>query len=199
MLENFDSRARRAVVLAQGEARLLCHQSAGIDHLLLALLYEEGTIFTLFKRAEVTYSSAYHAVEERHPPGVDPVLGVIPFATSMKLAAQTARSIALLANDKEPVVQDLHLLLSLFCIEDTTVPDVLEKLNCNQSALINKLVQLLGLPTPFIPDDYRLPDITQLRREVHGAVDKVSSDQLRVVLNYLDALPPSEPKQDLTE
>ena len=40
MFERFTERARRAMVLAQEEARLLNHNFIGTEHLLLGLLYE---------------------------------------------------------------------------------------------------------------------------------------------------------------
>lgn len=162
MLEQFDSRARRAVVLAQREARLLCHTEADIDHLLLTLFAEEDSaISILFKRYGVTYDSAYRAVEDRHPAGTEPVQGDISFTAQLKIAVQTARNMARSTDGDKAIVQDLHLLLSLFCIDDTAVPEILAQLDCNQNALRNSLARLLGLPTPFTADTYRLPDNAQ--------------------------------------
>ena len=42
MFERFTDRARRVVVAAQEEARLLGHNHIGSEHLLLGLLHEQG-------------------------------------------------------------------------------------------------------------------------------------------------------------
>ena len=41
MFERFTDRARRVVVLAQEEARMLNHDFVGTEHLLLGLVHEE--------------------------------------------------------------------------------------------------------------------------------------------------------------
>lgn len=205
MFENFDTRAREAAVFAQGTARLLCHQDVGADHLLLSLCAdEEGTISTYLQRCgAISRAAIYHVVEGRHPPGISLVPCDVPFTPQLKLAMRTARNMAFLAGGDEAIVQDIHLLLSLFCIDDETVPEILEQLGCNQASLHNQLAQRLGLPTPFVADDYRLPEITELRYEAHKAVENVPEDLLRIVMAYLSELTPNEPshesKKDLSD
>src|SRR5690242_7461790 len=45
MFERFDDRARRVVVLAQEEARMLGHNYIGTEHILLGLVHEAETAF----------------------------------------------------------------------------------------------------------------------------------------------------------
>ena len=47
MFERFTDRARRVVVLAQEEARLLNHNYIGTEHILLGLIREGETYFQL--------------------------------------------------------------------------------------------------------------------------------------------------------
>ena len=44
MFERFTDRARRVVVLAQEEARDLCHNYIGTEHILLGLLREQDGV-----------------------------------------------------------------------------------------------------------------------------------------------------------
>ena len=54
MFERFTDRARRVVVLAQEEARLLNHNYIGTEHILLGLIHEGlgGHAFALVDEAE---------------------------------------------------------------------------------------------------------------------------------------------------
>ena len=54
MFERFTDRARRVVVLAQEEARLLNHNYIGTEHILLGLIHEgDGVAARGFARADV--------------------------------------------------------------------------------------------------------------------------------------------------
>ena len=44
MFERFTDRARRVMVLAQEEARMLSHSHIGTEHLLLGLIHEGGGV-----------------------------------------------------------------------------------------------------------------------------------------------------------
>jgi ATP-dependent Clp protease ATP-binding subunit ClpA len=54
VFERFTDRARRAVVLAQEEARLLNHNYIGTEHLLLGVLHEGGVAAQALEAREVT-------------------------------------------------------------------------------------------------------------------------------------------------
>ena len=80
VFERFTDRARRAVVLAQEEARLLDHNYLGTEHLLLGLIHEaEGVAATALEDLGVTLEAARREVEdligrgEGSPPGDVPV------------------------------------------------------------------------------------------------------------------------------
>ena len=204
MLERFSRSARRAAVHAQEEARALCHPHIGVEHLLLSLLSnKESSVAVLLERQGVTYEHVLSEVENRHPAGTRLVQDPILFDPQTRLAMQTARTIGNPTDNINPPVRDLHLLLSLFCIDDTTASDILEKLNCDQRALCNAAASTVGVPAPFAADRYKLPDIVRQRQEVWAAIDNASTDQLRTALTRFTVAMPggqlNKMKKDLTE
>ena len=65
MFERFSNRARRVLVLAQEEARLLSHSFIGTEHVLLGLIHEgEGVAARALGRCGVTREAVRNAVEE---------------------------------------------------------------------------------------------------------------------------------------
>ena len=76
MFERFTDRARRVVVLAQEEARILNHNYIGTEHILLGLLREdEGVAAQALKALDISLETVRQQVEEiigqgqRPPPG----------------------------------------------------------------------------------------------------------------------------------
>jgi ATP-dependent Clp protease ATP-binding subunit ClpC len=76
MFERFTDRARRVVVLAQEEARMLHHNYIGTEHLLLGLIGEgEGVAAKALESLGISLEAVrQHAGEitgqaSRHPPG----------------------------------------------------------------------------------------------------------------------------------
>ncbi len=85
MFKRFTSRARRAVVLAQEEARRLNHDHLGTEHLLLGLLAEgEGIASQALQQAGITLESARAGVEEITGLGEKTPNGHIPFTGQAK-------------------------------------------------------------------------------------------------------------------
>ena len=70
MFERFTDRARRVVVAAQEEARMLGHNHIGSEHLLLGLLHEQdGTAAQVLAAAGITAEAARAQVRELAGPG----------------------------------------------------------------------------------------------------------------------------------
>ena len=85
MFQRFTDRARRAVQLAQEEARLLRHNYVGTEHLLLALLYErEGVAADALGSLGISREDVRAQVEEIIGYGQDRVTGHIPFTPRAK-------------------------------------------------------------------------------------------------------------------
>src|SRR6266568_1174558 len=85
MFERFTHRARRVVVLAQGEARLLDHNYIGTEHLLLGLIAEgEGVGARALQALDVSLPSIRAQIEEIIGRGQTQPTGHIPFTPRAK-------------------------------------------------------------------------------------------------------------------
>ncbi|WP_285904697.1 ATP-dependent Clp protease ATP-binding subunit [Paractinoplanes hotanensis] len=91
MFERFTDRARRVVVLAQEEARLLNHSYIGTEHLLLGLLREgEGLAARALGSQGVTLSAVRERVEGKVGLGASSPGGHIPFTPRAKKVLELA-------------------------------------------------------------------------------------------------------------
>ena len=80
MFERFTDQARRAVVLAQEEARMLGHGYIGTEHILLGLLSEgESIAARALGSLEITLEAAREQVSEIIGEGTGQPAGHIPF------------------------------------------------------------------------------------------------------------------------
>src|SRR5260370_19207017 len=85
MFERFTNRARRVVVLAQEEARLLSHNYIGTEHLLRGLIGEgEGAAAKALESLEVSLQEARQQVEAIVGRGKKDPSGHIPFTSRAK-------------------------------------------------------------------------------------------------------------------
>jgi ATP-dependent Clp protease ATP-binding subunit ClpA len=148
MFERFTDRARRALVLAQEEARLLGHSMIGSEHILLGLISEgRGVAATVLGEAGVDLE---HAREE-----VDRLVGRIgrshvespPFTPRAKKALENALRTALAMGHS--YIGTEHLLLGVLEEEDTMVRLVLDALEADADDLRHRVAKALGsgLPT----------------------------------------------------
>ena len=85
MFERFTDRARRVVVLAQEEARMLNHNYIGTEHLLLGLIHEnEGVAAKALDSLGITLNGAREQVQDIIGPGQQAPSGHIPFTPRAK-------------------------------------------------------------------------------------------------------------------
>jgi ATP-dependent Clp protease ATP-binding subunit ClpA len=85
MFERFTDRARRVVVLAQEEARLLRHNYIGTEHLLLGILAEgDGTAYRALHELGLTLELGRQQVEAIIGTGKKALSGHIPFTPRAK-------------------------------------------------------------------------------------------------------------------
>ncbi|MGI8452123.1 MAG: Clp protease N-terminal domain-containing protein [Streptosporangiaceae bacterium] len=85
MFERFTDRARRVVVLAQEEARMLNHGYIGTEHLLLGLIHEGGgAAGPALESLSITLDDARAQVVSIVPRGQEPPTGHIPFTPRAK-------------------------------------------------------------------------------------------------------------------
>ena len=85
MFERFTDRARRVVVLAQEEARMLNHNYIGTEHILLGLVHEgEGVASKALESMNISLEAAFQKVEEIIGRGQARPTGHIPFTPRAK-------------------------------------------------------------------------------------------------------------------
>ena len=85
MFERFTDRARRVVVLAQEEARLLNHSYIGTEHILLGLIHEgEGVAAKALESLGISLEAVRSQVEEIIGQGGSSPSGHIPFTPRAK-------------------------------------------------------------------------------------------------------------------
>lgn len=112
MYERFTDRSRRAVVLAQDEARDLNHNFIGTEHLLLGLAREgEGVAGQVLTSLGFDLATLREQVAQRTPRGDHPPIGHIPFTPRAKKVHELALREALQLGHN--YVGTEHLLLGI--------------------------------------------------------------------------------------
>ncbi|WP_427019358.1 Clp protease N-terminal domain-containing protein (plasmid) [Pseudarthrobacter sp. P1] len=119
MFERFTKDARRIVVLAQEEARLLSHNYVGTEHLLLALTSDAGPAGQALKAQGVTRDKARSHIVELIGEGMSAPNGHIPFIGGTRAVLQSAGRIAL--GFWHNHVGPEHLLLALVIDDRSSV------------------------------------------------------------------------------
>jgi ATP-dependent Clp protease ATP-binding subunit ClpC len=114
MFERFTDRARRVIVLAQQEARLLDHNFIGTEHILLGLIHEgEGVAARALTAMGIRLDAMRQAVEDIIGRGTQPLpaSGYIPFTPrSKKVLELSLREAMELRSDQ---IGTEHMLLAL--------------------------------------------------------------------------------------
>jgi len=143
MFERFTDRARRVVVLAQEEARLLEHNSIGTEHLLLGLIHEgQGVAATALESLGISLEATRAQVEEvtgqgRRAPG-----GHIPFTPRAKKVLELSlREAKQLGHD---YIGTEHILLGLVREGEGVAAQVLVRLGGDLSRVRQRVIQVLS-------------------------------------------------------
>jgi ClpA/ClpB-like protein len=140
MFERFTDRARRVVVTAQEEARMLGHNHIGSEHLLLGLLHEQGGIAAqVLEPAGVTVEAARAQVAELAGPGDKSPAGHIPFTQRAKKILELSLREAL--EQKKSYIGTEHILLALMRDSDNLGAQVIERLGGSLSALRQRALE----------------------------------------------------------
>jgi ATP-dependent Clp protease ATP-binding subunit ClpC len=112
MFERCTDRARRAVALAQAEAKMLHHDSIGTEHLLLGLLDEgEGVAAHALKDLGIGLEAARQQVEAKIGQGQQPPTEYLPFTPRAKKVLELSLREALQLGHN--YIGTEHLLLGL--------------------------------------------------------------------------------------
>jgi ATP-dependent Clp protease ATP-binding subunit ClpC len=159
LFERFTERARRVIVLAQEEARVLNHGSIGSEHLLLGIVHEgQGVAVRALESLDVSLAAVRRAVEREVQPGVVGNVGEIPFTPRAKKSLENALRESLQLGHN--YIGTEHILLGLLRTKDSVAARVLVRLGASfEAARTQVLVVLADRPIP--PDEsgiHRLPD-----------------------------------------
>ena len=143
MFERFTDRARRVVVLAQEEARMLNHNYIGTEHILLGLIREsEGVAAKALESLGISLDAVRQQVVEIIGQGQQASSGHIPFTKRAKkvLELSLRESVQLGHN----YIGTEHILLGLLREGDGVAAQVLlVKLGADLNRVRQRVIQLL--------------------------------------------------------
>ncbi|MTA30071.1 MAG: NDP-hexose 4-ketoreductase, partial [Actinobacteria bacterium] len=143
MFEKFTDKARRVVVLAQEEAKLLNHNYIGTEHLLLGLIHEgEGVAAKALEALGISLEPVREQVQEVIGQGQTPPTGHIPFTPRAKKVLELSLREALQLGHS--YIGTEHLLLGLIKEGEGVAAQVLTKLGADTNKVRSQVVQLLS-------------------------------------------------------
>ena len=143
MFERFTDRARRVVVLAQEEARLLNHNYIGTEHILLGLIHEgEGVAAKALEELGISLEAVRNQVEEIIGQGSQSPSGHIPFTPRAKKVLELSLREALQLGHN--YIGTEHILLGLIREGEGVAAQVLVKLGADLSRVRQQVIQLLS-------------------------------------------------------
>jgi ATP-dependent Clp protease ATP-binding subunit ClpC len=143
MFEKFSDRARRVIVLAQEEARMLNHNYIGTGHLLLGLIHEgNGSAVRALESLGISLEDVRQHVEEMVPRGQHELSGHIPFKPRAKKALELSlRESQQLGHD---YIGTEHILLGLIREGEGVAAQVLVALGADLNRVRQQVLRLLG-------------------------------------------------------
>jgi len=143
LFERFTDRARRVVVLAQEEARLLNHNYIGTEHILLGLIHEgEGVAAKALESLGISLDAVRQQVEEIIGQGGSSPSGHIPFTPRAKKVLELSLREALQLGHS--YIGTEHILLGLIREGEGVAAQVLVKLGADLSRVRQQVIQLLS-------------------------------------------------------
>jgi ATP-dependent Clp protease ATP-binding subunit ClpA len=186
MFERFTDRARRVVVLAQEEARLLNHNYIDTEHLLLGLIHEgEGVAATALESLGISLEAVRTQVEEIIGHGERAPTGRIPFTPRAKKVLELSLREALQLGHN--YIGTEHILLGLVREGEGVAAQVLVRLGADLSRVRQQVIQVLSgsatagmeagagtRPVPMtMPADLLVlvEEFTQVRRKKEAAIE----------------------------
>ncbi len=143
LFERFTDRARRVVVLAQEEARLLNHSYIGTEHILLGLIHEgEGVAAKSLESLSISLEAVRAQVEEIIGQGGSSPSGHIPFTPRAKKVLELSLREALQLGHN--YIGTEHILLGLLREGEGVATQVLVKLGADLGKVRQQVIQLLS-------------------------------------------------------
>ena len=143
MFERFTDRARRVIVLAQEEARMLNHNYIGTEHILLGLIQEgEGVAAKALESMGISLEDVRGEVEAIIGHGTQPHNGHIPFTPRAKKVLELSLREGLQMGHK--YIGTEFLLLGLIREGEGVAAQVLTKLGADLPRVRQQVIQLLS-------------------------------------------------------
>ena len=143
MLERFTDQARRVVVLAEEEARMLDHNWIGTEHLLLGVLREgDGVAARALESLGISLQPVRQQIEEIIGPVQQVPAEHIPFTPrSKKVLELSLRESLQLGHDR---VSTGHILLGLIREGDGVAAQVLVRLGADLNQVRQQVIELVS-------------------------------------------------------
>ncbi len=143
MFERFTDRARRVIVLAQEEARMLNHNYIGTEHILLGLIHEgEGVAAKALESLDISLEGVRQQVTEIIGEGQQAPGGHIPFTPRAKKVLELSLREALQLGHN--YIGTEHILIGLIREGEGVAAQVLNKLGADLNRVRQQVIQLLS-------------------------------------------------------
>ena len=143
MFERFTDRARRVVVLAQDEARMLNHNYIGTEHILLGLIHEgDGVASKALESLGIELENVREQVQEIIGQGQQAPSGHIPFTPRAKKVLELSLREALQLGHN--YIGTEHILLGLIREGEGVAAQVLVKLGADLNRVRQQVIQLIS-------------------------------------------------------
>ncbi len=143
VFERFTDRARRVVVLAQEEARMLNHNYIGTEHILLGLVRErDGVAAKALDSLNIKLDAVRREVEDAIGQGQATPAGHIPFTPRAKKVLELSLREALQLGHN--YIGTEHILLGLIREGEGVAAQVLQKLGADLDRVRQTVIQILS-------------------------------------------------------
>jgi ATP-dependent Clp protease ATP-binding subunit ClpC len=192
MFERFTGGARRVVVLAQEEARMLDHNYIGTEHILLGLIHEgDGVAARVIGSMGLTLKAARDQVEQIIGRGGEQPSGHIPFTPRAKKVLELSLREALALN--KTYIGTEHILLGLVREGSGVGAQILERVAVPSSRIRENVIELADAE-PLEPErDQEVRRVArvvpaQFRSAARGTFGRVLPVSAETVLEFRDAL-----------
>jgi prophage maintenance system killer protein len=177
MFQRFTDRARRVVVLAEEEARLLRHNSVGTEHLLLGLLHEgEGVAARALESLGVNREAVRQQVEQLIGQGQQAPGGRVLFAPRAKKVLELSLREAMALGHN--YVGTEHILLAMLREGEGVAAQALTGLGIGHAQVRERVLGLLAGEREPIDPQAQLADLvtaaeqlTQVQQDKEAAFD----------------------------
>jgi ATP-dependent Clp protease ATP-binding subunit ClpA len=197
MFEQFTDRARRVVVLAQKEARVLNHNYIGTEHILLGLTHG-GVAATALESLGISLEAVRAQVQVIIGQGQHAPTGHIPFTPQAKKVLELSLREALRLGHN--YIGTEHILLGLLREGEGVAAQVLVKLGGDLSRVRQQVIRLLSgyaggaaaaeqagartrLVRMTVPEELREAEqqLAQVQRDKEAAIDAEDFEQAAVL------------------